>query len=112
MRVISDVHATAIVWFAATLLLQLGCVDKSEGIKKGEVAMTGQEASKEEQAEKMALDTVKDELSRDYEYTTKVTETPEQWEVLILPKGRVRGGGARVFLSKEPMSVTSVKYLQ
>lgn len=65
-----------------------------------------------ELAKQMAFDAVKDHLSQQYEYTMKATEKDDRWEVLILPKGRVRGGGARVHVQKAPMKVTDVVYLQ
>lgn len=65
-----------------------------------------------EQARGLALQAVKDQLSPDYEYLTTVEERGDAWEVLILPQGRVRGGGAQVTVAKEPMKVLKIQFLQ
>ena len=70
------------------------------------------EAPTVELAKQMAFDAVKADLSPQYEYTMKATEKDDGWEVLILPSGRVRGGGASVQVQKTPMQVTKIVYLQ
>jgi hypothetical protein len=65
-----------------------------------------------EVAKQMAFEAVRAKLSPQYEYSIKATEKDGGWEVLILPKGRVRGGGARVYLQGAPMQVTKIVYLQ
>ena len=65
-----------------------------------------------EQAKALALQTVHTQLSPDYEYATTVKDTGDSFEVLILPKGRVRGGGAKVIVSKQSMTVVKTYFLQ
>lgn len=65
-----------------------------------------------EQAKALAFQAVQDRLSQAYEYATTAKDTGESLEVLILPKGRVRGGGARVIVSKQPMKVLKTYFLQ
>jgi len=70
------------------------------------------EASAAEVAKEMAFEAVKGNLNQKYEYKIEATDKDDGWEVLILPKGRVRGGGARVHVRKMPVEVTSIVYLQ
>jgi hypothetical protein len=65
-----------------------------------------------EQAKGLALQAVKDHLSPDYEYITTIEDRGTAWKVTILPKGRVRGGGAQVTVAKEPMKVLNIQFLQ
>lgn len=65
-----------------------------------------------EQAKALALQAVQNQLSRNYECATTVKDTGESIEVLILPKGRVRGGGAKVIVSKQSMKVLKMYFLQ
>ena len=83
-------------------------------VKEVTSTMEATTATKEtiEQAKGLALQTVKDQLSPDYEYMTTVEDRGASWEVMILPKGRVRGGGAQVTVAKESMKVLNVQFLQ
>lgn len=65
-----------------------------------------------EQAKALALQAVHDQLSPHYEYATTVKDKGESLEVLILPKGRVRGGGAKVIVAKQSMTVVKTYFLQ
>jgi hypothetical protein len=65
-----------------------------------------------EQAKGLALQAVKEQLSPDYEYLTTVEDRGTAWEVTILPKGRVRGGGAQITVAKESMKVLNIQFLQ
>ncbi|MDI3290296.1 hypothetical protein [Polyangium sp. 15x6] len=65
-----------------------------------------------EKAKALAFDAVRAGLNQDYAYTLNATAKEDGWEVLILPQGRVRGGGARVHVQKNPMTVTKIVYLQ
>lgn len=65
-----------------------------------------------EQVKALALQAVHNQLSPDYEYVTTVKDKGDSLEVLILPKGRVRGGGAKVIVSQQSMTVVKTYFLQ
>ncbi|HZT35104.1 MAG TPA: hypothetical protein VFA15_04220 [Nitrososphaera sp.] len=65
-----------------------------------------------EHIKELALQAVKDQLSSDYEYATTVEDRGTAWEVTILPKGRVRGGGAQVTVAKDSLKVLNIQFLQ
>jgi hypothetical protein len=65
-----------------------------------------------EQAKPLALQAVHNQLSHDVEYTTTVKDKRNSLEVWTLPKGRVRGGGAKVIVSQQPMKVLKTYFLQ
>lgn len=67
---------------------------------------------KVQQIKALSLKTVHNQLSPDYEYATTVKDKGDSLEVLILPKGRVRGGGAKVIVSKQSMTVMKTYFLQ
>lgn len=65
------------------------------------------------QAQQVAFDAVKEKLSKDYEYKTKVSkENDETWTFIVLPKARILGGGAQVTISKETLKVKKIMFLQ
>jgi hypothetical protein len=66
----------------------------------------------DEQVKALAFQAVHNQLSQDYEYAATVKDKGDSLEVLILPKGRVRGGGAKVIVSKQPLKVLKTYFLQ
>lgn len=66
-----------------------------------------------EQAKQMAFAAVKAELDPEYRYKIRVEQENDRWRFVILPEGRVRGGGAKVTVSKEAeMKIIDIIYLQ
>jgi hypothetical protein len=64
-----------------------------------------------EQAKQIAFDAVKTELDPEYRYKIRVEEENDRWRFVILPEGRVRGGGAKVTVSKAA-EIIDIIYLQ
>lgn len=65
-----------------------------------------------EKACRLAWGAVKDELSDSYTYKTIVEEGESNWVFTFLPEARVRGGGARVKVNKEQLTITEIVFHQ
>ena len=85
---------------------------KYDSTKKEELIMIESEEFDVSQAKETALQLVRKKLSTDYEYTVTTKDQGDYWEFVILPKGRVRGGGAQITVSKSSKEITKVLFLQ
>jgi hypothetical protein len=66
-----------------------------------------------EHAKQIAFESVKADLPAEYHYKIRTEQDAEKWTFIILPEGRVRGGGVRVTVSKGAnMKILDTIYLQ
>ena len=101
---------SVVTLFIATAVVTLEACHKSTHASGKDQIMTDQMTVHE--AEQVARKAVMDRLPADQNYSVDVTDNRDAWTFEFLPKGRTRGGGARVLVSKSRMEVVQIVYLQ
>lgn len=66
-----------------------------------------------EEARQLVLDYATAKLPDQHDYRVELLRAEtDAWVVQVLPEGRVAGGGAQLVVTRQPLKVVDVAYLQ